>query len=164
MLREATDLLDGKEPSVEVEPEVTLDEPGFLPEDYIPDVGLRLQLYKRLAAADDEAQVEEYAAEMVDRFGALPPAVGALIKGMTAKAMCRYLGIVGLETSRHRLTVHLGRDSRVDPDRVLELIKTGDGALKLTPDLKVLVRLDGDREDGTQSAIRFLRSLSSCEI
>ena len=164
MLKEATDLLGGKKPSVEVEPEVTLEEPGFLPEDYIPDVGLRLQFYKRLAAADDEARVEEYAAEMVDRFGALPPAAGALIKGMIAKAMCRSLGIVGLETSRHRLTVHLGRDSRVDPDRVLELIKTGDGALKLTPDLKILVRLDGERDDGTQSAIRFLRSFSSCEI
>ena len=111
LLEEASSRLRGEEPKGGVEPEVTFEEPGFLSEDYIPDVGLRLRFYKRLASAREELEVEEHVAAMVDQFGALPEEALALVDAMKAKALCRNLGVVGLEVFKKRMAVHLGSES-----------------------------------------------------
>jgi transcription-repair coupling factor (superfamily II helicase) len=161
LLAEASSELRGEDYRVEVEPEVTLDQPGFLPEEYIPDVGQRLSLYKRLASCGDEGEVERLAAEMVDRFGPLPTEAEEVIGGMAVKALCRALRIPGLEANRKQLTIHLGSDSLVDPDVVRGLVSEARGRVRLTGDLKIVTRFSGDAPSGTDGAIRFLRRLGS---
>ncbi len=59
MLEEASHELKGELVIHEVDPELSLDVDALLPEDYVAEVGVRLSLYKRLASANDEAEVED---------------------------------------------------------------------------------------------------------
>ncbi len=161
LLEEASSDLRGEPRASEVEPELSLESPGYIPEEYVPDVGQRLQLYKQLASAEDESEVERIAATMVDRLGPLPGEVEALVAGMVAKAICRQLNIRGLEVTGRGMIGHLSVDSRVNPDRVLEIIREDRGLVQLTEDLKIKVRFEGPVEDTTKSAIRFLHRLEA---
>jgi transcription-repair coupling factor (superfamily II helicase) len=144
-----------------MEPELSLENPGYIPEHYIPDVGQRLQFYKQLASAVSEEEAERIAAVLNDRFGPLPEETEALVAGMVAKALCRHLSIRGLEVTSRGLTLHLMVDSKVNPDRVLDLIREDRGRIRLTEDLKIKVKFDDTETDTTKSAIRFLHRLDS---
>lgn len=159
LLAEAAEDLRGEERRDEPEPELTLERPGLLEESYVPDVGQRLQLYKRLAGAEDETEVQRLAAEMVDRFGPLPEEARLLVDGMVAKALCRRIGAMGLEVAGRRITVHLGPESRVDPERVKRIVREGRGRVRVTPELKVIARFGGERTPDAAIATSFLRAL-----
>jgi transcription-repair coupling factor (superfamily II helicase) len=161
LLAEATARLRGEPVAAELEPEMTFEEPGYFPEEYIPDVGQRLKYYKRLASAPSEAEVEGIAAELIDLFGALPPPAGLAVEGMKIKALARALRVAGVELSARRLVIHLGVDSRVSPETVVELVRRAEGAARLTDDLKLVVAFAKDGEGGAPAAIRTLRALAA---
>jgi transcription-repair coupling factor (superfamily II helicase) len=161
LLAEAAAEARGEPRRVEVEPELTLEQPGYLPEAYLPDVGQRLQYYKRLAAAADEQEVEALAAEMHDRFGKPPDVVEVLFQGMKAKAYCRRLRIPGLELRRRQLTVHLGTESLVEPEVVAAVVREAEGRVRLKPDLRIIVQFDDELPGGPDGLIRILRRLGS---
>ncbi|HWO14668.1 MAG TPA: transcription-repair coupling factor, partial [Polyangiaceae bacterium] len=94
MLEEATHELRGEPVEHEVDPEISVDIEALLPEDYVPEVGVRLSLYKRLAGASDEARVTELAIEIEDRFGSLPRSAENLIELMRLKAELRQLKVL----------------------------------------------------------------------
>ncbi len=159
LLGEATAELRGEKRAQEIEPELTFEQPGFIPEDYLPDVGQRLQYYKRLASAHEEEEVQSIAADLVDRFGPLPAETEELVQVMVVKALSRKLGIRGVEQTSRRLTIHLAPDSRVDPDIVIEIIRSERGRVQLSDDLKISVRSRAGEEGGVRDAIRFLHQL-----
>ncbi len=161
LLLEATNELRGEEKKIDVEPELTFEQPGLISEEYLPDVGQRLQYYKRLASADSEEEVESIAAELVDRYGVLPEETEDLIKIMVVKALSRRFGIRGVESTLKRMTVHLAPDSRVEPDVLIEIMHKASGRVQLTGDLKVKVRFSADEPGGADSAIHFLHQLGA---
>lgn len=160
LLEEATARLKGESYEVAFEPEINLDTPGFFPEEYIGDVGLRLHFYKELATSRTEFEVQETAATLVDRFGKLPNEVTQLVDGMVAKALCRQLGVLGLETTAKRITLHLGAQTRIQPQKVFDVIQQADGRVRLTPDYKILAVHDNKTESVTTAAIHLLRQLA----
>jgi transcription-repair coupling factor (superfamily II helicase) len=93
MLEKAVIELKGGEVREEVEPEIRLQLPAFIPEDYVSDITLRLGLYKRLAAIKSIEALDDFSAEMVDRFGKLPDEVSNLIHVMKIKLYARQLFI-----------------------------------------------------------------------
>jgi len=125
--RAVTALKAGKEPDLErplyAGPELNLHLPALLPEDYLPDVHLRLVQYKRVAAAADAAALEDLKSEMIDRFGPLPPAAQALFRVTALKLRAVPLGIVRLEVGPLGGVVEFGPDTSVDPQRILKLIR-----------------------------------------
>jgi transcription-repair coupling factor (superfamily II helicase) len=161
LLNDATQELHGKPRRADIEPELTFDNPGYISEEFMPDVGQRLQYYKRLASADGEEDVESIAAEMVDRFGPIAEETENLVRVMVVKALSRRLGIRGIESTVKRLVIHLASDSHVDPDRVLEIIRLDGGRVHLTRDLKIQVRFSENGENGVKGAIAFLHRLGS---
>jgi transcription-repair coupling factor (superfamily II helicase) len=161
LVAEASAELRGEERRATVEPEVTLDRPGYLPEDYLPDVGQRLSYYKRLASCADEREIQVLAAELVDRYGPLPEEAEEVVRGMAVKTLCRSLRIHGLEASQRGLTIHLGSDSLVDPGLVMEIIREEQGRVRLTDDLKIAVRFAAEGPAGAEGAIRILRRLGA---
>ena len=119
------------------DPELNASVPGFIPDDYVPDVGQRLDLYKRLSGAADQDEVNALLEEMVDRYGPLPSEVSILADLMVIKALARRLRAASVELTPTRLTLALGDDTPLRPDKVLALVKAPRSAYRLTADMRL---------------------------
>ncbi|MBE7447791.1 MAG: transcription-repair coupling factor [Kofleriaceae bacterium] len=111
MLESAVAELRGQPIHHPIDPELTIEVPGFIPDDYVPDTGQRLDLYKRLSAIEDEDEVREVLDELHDRYGPLPGEVLLLADLMVVKALARRLGAVAIELTRSRLALALAPDA-----------------------------------------------------
>jgi len=145
LLEEAVRELKGEPPRDEIDPDVQLPVPAFLPEPYLPDVHQRLFFYKRLAQASSDEELEQIRAELVDRCGDPPDEVDALCELMAVKVRLRALRIRALETGPGRLVLTLGERAALDPLRLAQHVQASGGALRLTPDMKLVVRLGDPR-------------------
>ncbi len=105
MLEVAVAELAGKPIHREIDPELAVDNPGFIPDDYVPDPGQRLDLYKRLSAIDSDDELAAVISEIADRYGPLPIEVLTLGELMGVKAIARKLGILALEISAARVAI-----------------------------------------------------------
>ncbi|HEU4612032.1 MAG TPA: TRCF domain-containing protein, partial [Kofleriaceae bacterium] len=111
MLEAAVAELRGEPIHSEIDPELTIETPGFIPDDYVPDPGQRLELYKRLSAVGDDDELKGVMTEIEDRYGPLPGDVILLGELMGIKAMARKLGVLALEISSSRVAIALPDDS-----------------------------------------------------
>ncbi|MBW2263470.1 MAG: transcription-repair coupling factor, partial [Deltaproteobacteria bacterium] len=159
MLRQAVERLRGQEPAGEPEPELSFDVPGYIPDTFVDDPGLRLSLYKKMASATSEAQVQETIMEIRDRFGPLPAEVTTLGKIMEIKVMVRRLRAHGLEASSRLTRVHLSPSSPVEPARLLALVEASDGRTRLSPEMKIVHRHEDGPVDTLEGARTFLASI-----
>jgi transcription-repair coupling factor (superfamily II helicase) len=78
-------------------PQINLGVPVLIPEDYVPDLDVRLGLYRRLVGLETKVELEGFAAELIDRFGKLPREVNTLLLVVRIKAMCKRAGIAKLD-------------------------------------------------------------------
>lgn len=141
LLEEAVAELRGEPVRQIVEPEVTLPVAAWIPDDYLPDVHQRLLFYKKLSQANTEPEIEEVREELVDRCGHPPPEVDALCRVMAIKADLRELGLRAIESGPARLVITLGPDARLDPAALARLVAGNAERYRLTPDMKLVVRL-----------------------
>ncbi len=111
MLEAAVAELRGEPIHSEVDPELLIEEPGFIPDDYVPDPGQRLELYKRLSAIADDDELKTVMDEISDRYGPLPGETILLGELMGIKALARKLGVIALEVSKARVAIALPGDS-----------------------------------------------------
>jgi transcription-repair coupling factor (superfamily II helicase) len=161
MLEEAVAELRGEPKGHDIDPEINVDTPLLLPDDYIDDIGVRLSFYKRLAGADSEGEVEAIAEEMEDRFGPAPDAARTFVRAMALKPELRRLRVLGCEATRARVTLHLADDAPIDVARLVVMVTQSKGRLKLTPDRKLSVKCDENAEgDSLERIDTFLRELS----
>jgi transcription-repair coupling factor (superfamily II helicase) len=162
MLSEATQELRGEQVEHEVDPEISVDIEALLPEDYVPEVGVRLSLYKRLASASDEARVTELAIEIEDRFGSLPRSAQNLIELMRLKAELRQLKVLSCEASARAVTLHLREDTPLDTKKITRLALERPDLYRVTPHGQV-VRRATERErsaGGLELARRMLHEIA----
>ena len=113
MLEAAVAELRGQPIHSAVDPELTVDQPGFIPDDYVPDPGQRLELYKRLSAIEDDDELAAVVAEISDRYGPVPGDVVQLGELMGQKALARRLGAFTLEISASRVAMALPDEPRI---------------------------------------------------
>jgi transcription-repair coupling factor (superfamily II helicase) len=118
-------------------PEVELHVPVLIPEDYVPDVHLRLMLYKRIASTPSREELDELKVEMIDRFGPIPPFAQSLFRSTYLKLRAAALGIRKIDAGASSGYILFEEQNRIDPKRVLKLIQGKpkeyrlDGPLKL---------------------------------
>jgi transcription-repair coupling factor (superfamily II helicase) len=143
LMDEAVRELKGAAPREEIEPDVQLPLPAFLPDPYVPDVHQRLWLYKRLAEAGSDEELEEVRAEIVDRYGDPPPEVEALLEVMAVRVRLRALRIRGLDAGPGRLVFALGPDAALDPFLLAKHVQSSRGSLRLTPEMKLVAAVAG---------------------
>jgi transcription-repair coupling factor (superfamily II helicase) len=128
-------LREGREPDLDrpLAPacEVDLQLPALLPEDYIPDVHLRLQIYKRLAGTLDTVGLDDLEAEIIDRFGPLPPQAKSLMVVHRLRQRGEALGLVRVQVGSSAGAVDFGEKHRVDPQRVIRLVHRPDRRYRL---------------------------------
>jgi transcription-repair coupling factor (superfamily II helicase) len=143
--RAVTALREGREPELEAPlsagTEVDLQLPALLPEDYIPDVHIRLQLYKRMAGTAEAPHLDDLEAEVIDRFGPLPPPAKTLITVHRFRQRAAALGIGRFELGSSAGLVEFNREHRVDPARVLRLIQRADGRYRLDGPTRLRLRI-----------------------
>lgn len=117
--------------------EVDLSEPALLPDSYVPDVHMRLVLYKRIASAKSEEQLKDLQIELIDRFGLLPIASQNLLMTTELKLFCSGLGINKIEAYDSGGRILFDKDPKVDIDRLLTLLQRQPSVFKLTSNEKL---------------------------
>ena len=139
MMEKAVRRLKGEEVIEDVDPEIHLDVPAYVPDSYIEDPTQRLTFYKRLASAADTRELEDLRAEMVDRYGPIPDLVKTLFEVMEFKVALRALRVREARFSEDGLTLVLDEHSPIDVDRLLSWIARAPERLRVYPDHRLWV-------------------------
>jgi transcription-repair coupling factor (superfamily II helicase) len=146
--------LKGEPIKPEHDPEIAVDVPAFLPDDYVPDTGQRLEFYRRFAQARDEEDVRATLAELADRYGELPDEAVLLGEVMVDKTLVRALGARGYELTASRMVLSLGTDTGLDPAKVMKLVSAKGSRYKLTPDMRLSYGFDESEKRDHMAAAR----------
>ncbi len=164
LLEEAISEVRGEAVPDTIEPDVNLPVAAYLPELYVPDVHQRLVLYKRFSQAQNEHDLEELRTECVDRFGDAPPELDALHEVMRLKLELRALALRQLDGGPGRLVLTLGAQAKLDGARLLTLVQKSQGLYRLTPELKLIAKLDSSVKGAEfiPAARKLLRDVWAC--
>jgi len=147
ILTEAVAELRGQPILRESDPELALDVPAYLPDEYIEDTGARLDLYRRLSVARDRDTVAAVMDEVRDRFGEPPPEARCLEYVMVAKTLGRRLHATAIELRGERLSVRLGADTSLAPEYAAKLATTTKGRLRLAGPDRIVAKLEGGGDE-----------------
>ena len=167
--RAVISLKSGKEPDL-LEPlhagvEINLHLPMLLPEDYVPDVHLRLMLYKRIASAESHDELREMQVEMIDRFGLLPAAAKNFMRIAAIKLQASGLGIEKIDAARAGGYMVFGKRTRVDPVALVHLVQNDSQTYRMQGAERLQFRLempdDNDRFTFVEQLLQNLASKAS---
>jgi transcription-repair coupling factor (superfamily II helicase) len=145
-------------------PQITLGMPVLIPEDYIADLSIRLSLYRRLADLDTDDDIENFGAELRDRFGPLPDEVRYLFKVAAIKAYCRRANIEKVDAGPKGAVISFRDNSFAQPEKLVYFIRQHGQAAKVRPDMKVVFLQEwettDERIEGTTTILRDLANLA----
>jgi transcription-repair coupling factor (superfamily II helicase) len=145
-------------------PQITIGMPVLIPEEYVGDLSVRLSLYRRLADLDTEDEIENFAAELRDRFGKLPDEVRYLFKVAAIKAYCRRANVEKVDAGPKGAVISFRDNKFAQPDRLVYFIRQHGKAAKVRPDMKVVFLQDWDTPEerlmGTTEIMRQLANLA----
>jgi len=133
--------LKGEEWFEEINPEINVNIPAHLPNGYIKDTDVRLNLYRRLSSLKEEQELAGMAEEMKDRFGAPPGEVENLLKVMSLRLLLKRLRIVRLDVTPEGLTVTFSHDTKVKPETLVTLVRKHPKKYRFLSERKLKVRL-----------------------
>ncbi|MGM0741276.1 MAG: transcription-repair coupling factor [Pseudomonadota bacterium] len=141
-------------------PQINLGVPVLIPETYVPDLDVRLGLYRRLSGLTTKVELEGFAAELIDRFGKLPKEVNTLMLIVRIKAMCKRAGIAKLDGGPKGATIQFHNDKFASPTGLVEFIGAQNGQAKVR-DNKIVVRRDWRKDsDKIKGAFAIARDLA----
>ncbi len=158
MLEETVVELRGGKIRVQIEPDIQLGLPAYIPEAYIPDVNQRLVFYKKMANVESRADLEDLAAEMEDRFGPLPQLVLTFLEVMDLRRVLREYLVTSIYRKGEKVTLHFHPDSQIKGERLVALLQKDRGRSQLSPDLRFTFTLKPD-EDVMVATKALLQSL-----
>ena len=141
-------------------PQINVEAPILIPEAYVPDLDLRMGLYRRLGELEDRRGVEAFAAEMIDRFGKLPPETENLMQIVETKINCRKACIAKLDVGARGAVITFAPSGFPDLAGLLAYVARLKGAAKLRPDSKLVISRDWPTgESRLQGALQISRGL-----
>jgi transcription-repair coupling factor (superfamily II helicase) len=141
-------------------PQINLGVPVLIPENYVPDLDVRLGLYRRLSSLSTKVELEGFAAELIDRFGKLPKEVNTLMLVVRIKAMCKRAGIAKMDGGPKGATIQFHNDKFASPQGLVEFIQAQNGLAKVK-DNKIVVRRDWKKDsDKIKGGFAIARDLA----
>ena len=168
MLEEAVaSLREGGEEHEEGEwtPQINAGGAVLIPDYYVADLDVRLQLYRRLASLDSKTDRESFAAELIDRFGDLPSEVETLLRVVAVKTLCKRAGVEKVDAGPKGAVIHFRADKFIDPMSLVEHISKNQGLFKVRPDHKLVLRAEWDAPDDRLRAVeRALAPLADMAV
>ncbi|MFE8872969.1 transcription-repair coupling factor [Acetobacter persici] len=141
-------------------PNIIVGLPVLIPDAYVPDLPVRLGLYRRISGLGSDAELEAMEAELVDRFGTLPPEVKNLLDIVDLKRLCRAAGVERLEAGPKGMVLQFRNNSFRNPAGLVQWMgRWKDGAVRLRPDHKMAVVRELTNTQRIDLARRVLRDL-----
>ena len=119
-------------------PQIDIGVPVLIPNDYVSDLGLRLSLYRRIAALTTGVEIDAFAAEMVDRFGSFPHEVENLLEIVAIKQVCVAAGIEKVDAGEKGAVVSFRKNEFANPSGLVEFINAHTDTVKLRSDHKLV--------------------------
>ncbi|ATE63900.1 transcription-repair coupling factor [Rhizorhabdus dicambivorans] len=142
-------------------PQINVDTPILIPEDYVPDLDLRMGLYRRMNEIETRAEIESFAAELIDRFGKLPQATQNLLTVIEIKLNCRKACVAKIDTGPRGALVSFHNDQFPDLPGLLAYVDRLKDSARLRPDSRlVITRNWPDPENRLNGALQLSRGLA----
>ena len=131
----------------EYSPQVGIGISVMIPENYVSDLHLRMDLYRRIATISDDSESETFAAEMIDRFGTLPLEVENLLKVVSIKRRCRQANIEKIDAGPKGAVISFRGNTFPNPEGLVGFISEQVGTVKLKPDHTLVLKRAWDGAD-----------------
>jgi transcription-repair coupling factor (superfamily II helicase) len=150
-----------KPPTEAFSPQITAEVPILIPDHYVPDLNVRMALYRRLNELEGRPAIDGLAAEMIDRFGPLPPEAENLLTIIEIKLACVAAGVSRLEAGRKGGLVSFQNERFANPDGLMAYIDRLGARAKVRPDQKLFIAADwGDDRTRLKGALAIASSLA----
>jgi transcription-repair coupling factor (superfamily II helicase) len=164
MREQAISELRGEPHRAELEPELKLGIPAYIPENYVADEGERLVLYRRMARAQSVSDFDEVRGDLRDRYGPIPTLIENLIAAMDLRRHMKELMIASALLKGETLEIRFHPEAPVDGARLAALVHANRSMMNLTPAGLVGVRVaQGSYEQTFAQLADILQVLASCE-
>jgi transcription-repair coupling factor (superfamily II helicase) len=121
-------------------PQINTGAAVLIPEEYVPDLNVRLALYRRISEAEKSQDREALAAELIDRFGPLPPEADQLLKVVAIKGLCREANVAKIDVGPKGAVVSFRNDDFKNPGSLIAFVAKNGVAWRVRPDNKVVVK------------------------
>ena len=136
-------------------PQINIGTSVLIPEGFVPDLDVRLELYRRLSTAATESDVDAFAAELADRFGALPDDVEHLLDVVSIKVLCRRAGVDKVDAGPKGVTLSFRNNEFANPAGLITFI-SGRSDVKLRPDHTLVVKANWPTPEMRLQGVRKL--------
>lgn len=164
MLEDAVNALkEGQDEDVvdEWSPSINVGASVLIPEDYVEDLTIRMSLYRRLADIETKEGIESFAAELIDRFGPIPPETHQLLEITQIKASCKTLGISKLDAGAKGAVFTFRDDTPLEPKDLMLLVRSKPSRLRIRPDSKLVYSGTWPKVEPRMTAVKgLLKELS----
>jgi transcription-repair coupling factor (superfamily II helicase) len=145
-------------------PQINTGAAVMIPDEYVPDLNVRLSLYRRLSDAEQAADREALAAEMIDRFGPLPSETDSLLKVVAIKGLCREANVAKIDVGPKGAVASFRNDTYANPLGLMQYVGKNSVIWKVRPDQKVVVKGEWDtpaqRLDAAEKILSVLAKLA----
>ncbi len=146
-------------------PRIDLGMAVLIPEAYVTDLGVRMGLYRRLSLVESRDEIESFAAELIDRFGPLPPEVANLLEVVAIKILCRAAGVERIEAGAKGAVVSFRGNVFANPAGLVRHLTANPSAVRVRPDQKLVFAGDwatpAERLKGAQTALGRLARIAA---
>jgi len=167
MLEEAIAALKGGEGAMiedQWSPRINLGTSVLIPDEYVPDLQVRLGLYRRLSGVESTDAIEGFAAELIDRFGPLPEEVRHLLDVVEIKGLCRQAGIEQIDAGPKGAIIAFRNNAFANPEGLIDFIREAGKQVKLQPDHRLIFYANWpnpeDRLAGTRELLKRLAKIA----
>lgn len=135
----------------------------LIPDTYVEDLNIRMSLYRRIAELDDKDDIEAFAAELIDRFGAIPDEVENLLTIVELKQYCRKAGVDRLDAGPKGAVIGFHKDTPPNVQSLMTWMQERRGAVKLRPDQRlVAVKNWSSTEQRIKGSLQLAKELAAC--
>ncbi len=141
MIEQAVTELKGEEWQEEINPEINVDIPAFIPEDFVLDIDVRLSLYRRLSGLRGDNELKAITEEIEDRFGPPPVEVSNLLNVMSVRLLLKRMNVIRLDVSHDTLVLVFSPTSDVEPKKVVKWVQKNPKKSRFLSEQKMMIRI-----------------------
>lgn len=128
-------------------PKISLPLSILIPDDYISDLTIRMEIYKRLSSIILEEEIDEIAAELIDRFGSLPEEVETLIDTIGLKNLCKKTNIEKIDCGNNGFLISFKNNTFSNPAELIKYINNKKNYISIRPDQRLFVKFNEQKEN-----------------